>query len=140
MRPSLTKRAALLFVGFLLLFFITVTTGSPKKIDPRQALTSTSKQPVDISHKCSVDVHQLRLRSHRYQYRPKVQRKTHLQISFRHRSKGPASYSTDLRYRGSVRLHVNATNVLFFLRTFQDERPLYRKLTTSAFQENFNDV
>ena len=111
-----------------------------EKIDPRQALTSTSKQPVDISHKCSVDVQQLRLRSHRYQYSPKVQRKTHLQISFRHRSKGPASYSTDLQYRGSVRLHVNATNVLFFLRTFQDERPLYRKLTTSAFQENFNNV
>ena len=63
-----------------------------------------------------------------------------LQISFRHRSNGPASYSTDLQYRGRVRLHVNATNVLFFLRTFQDERPLYRKLTTSAFQENYNIV
>ena len=128
----------------LLGFYCCTSSQSPpvlrKKIDPRQALTSTSKQPVDISHKCSVDVHQLRLRSHRYQYSPKVQRKTHLQISFRHRSKGPASYSTDLQYRGSVRLHVNATNVLFFLRTFQDERPLYRKLTTSAFQENFNDV
>ena len=111
-----------------------------EKIHPRQVLTSTIKQPVHISHKCSVDVHQLRLRSHRYQYSPKLQRKTHFQICFRQRSKGPASYSTDLRYRGSVRLHVNATNVLFFLRTFQDERPLYRKLTTSAFQENFNDV
>ena len=129
-----------MIVGFLLLYFITATTGSPKKIDPRQALTSTSKQPVDISHICSVNVHQLRLRSYRYQYSPKVQRKTHLQISYRHRSQGPAPYSTDWQYRGSVRLHVNATNVLFFLRTFQDERPLYRKLTTSAFQENSNDV
>ena len=131
-----------MIVVFLLLYFITATTGSPKKINPRQALTSTSKEPVDISHKCTVHVHQLRLRSHRYQYIPKVRGKVIYRkpMSFRHGSKGHASYSTDLQYRGSVRLHVNSTNVHFFLRTFQDERPLYRKLTTSAFQENLNDV
>ena len=103
MQTSLTKRAAWLFVGFLLLYFITASTGSPKKsiLGKRWRVPANSQS---IFHTDVRWVYTSFVSAHIDTNTDQIFRRKFIcrkPISYRHRSKGHASYSTDLQYRAA---------------------------------------